>query len=78
MHAVTIARFGDPDVLESAERPDPSPGPGEVAIDVAHAGANYAEVLFRRGDVEVELPFVRGVVRFLSAVGALRQRYLAC
>jgi NADPH2:quinone reductase len=28
---------------------------------VAHAGVNYAEVLYRRGAVDVDLPFVPGI-----------------
>ncbi len=61
MKAITIPRFGGPDVLTAMQIADPHPGPGEVAIDVAYAGANYAEVLYRRGDVDVELPFVPGI-----------------
>lgn len=61
MKAITIPRFGGPEVLAATQVADPHPGPGEVAIDVAYAGANYAEVLYRRGDVDVELPFVPGI-----------------
>lgn len=61
MKAVAIPRFGGPDVLEAMELPVPAPKPGEVAIDVAFAGANYAEILYRRGAVEVPLPFVPGI-----------------
>ncbi|MEV6908492.1 zinc-binding dehydrogenase [Amycolatopsis sp. NPDC051071] len=39
----------------------PRPGPGQVAIDVAYAGANFAEVLYRQGVVDVPLPFVPGI-----------------
>ncbi|GAA3228274.1 zinc-binding dehydrogenase [Nonomuraea helvata] len=39
----------------------PEPGPGQVAIDVAYAGANFAEVLYRRGVAPVPLPFVPGI-----------------
>jgi NADPH2:quinone reductase len=41
--------------------PVPEPGPGEVAIDVAYAGVNYAEVLYRRGIANVPLPFIPGI-----------------
>jgi NADPH2:quinone reductase len=61
MRAVTIPRFGEADVLRVAEVPEPEPGAGEIAIDVAHAGVNYAEVLYRRGAVDVDLPFVPGI-----------------
>jgi NADPH2:quinone reductase len=71
MRAVTIPRFGDADVLTLTDVPTPTPGPGEVAIDVAFAGANYAEILYRRGAVDVPLPFVPGieVAGYLRGVG---------
>ena len=58
MRAITIPRFGGPEVLEISEREDAAPKPGQVAIDVAFAGVNYAEVLYRRGAVDVDLPFI--------------------
>ncbi|RSD15436.1 quinone oxidoreductase family protein [Amycolatopsis eburnea] len=61
MNAVTIPEFGDAGVLRLAAVPVPEPGPGEVSIDVTHAGANFAEVLYRRGLVDVPLPFVPGI-----------------
>ncbi|WP_328315678.1 quinone oxidoreductase family protein [Streptomyces sp. NBC_00388] len=61
MKAVTIPEFGEADVLRLATRPVPEPGPGQVAIDVEYAGANFAEVLYRRGVVDVPLPFVPGI-----------------
>jgi NADPH:quinone reductase-like Zn-dependent oxidoreductase len=36
-------------VLEVQERPDPELGPGEVRIDVAAAGINFADVMARMG-----------------------------
>ncbi|WP_306192852.1 zinc-binding dehydrogenase [Streptomyces sp. MK5] len=61
MKAVTIPEFGGADVLRVAGRPVPEPGPGQVAVDVAYAGANFAEILYRRGVVDVPLPFVPGI-----------------
>lgn len=61
MRAVTIPEFGGADVLRQAEVDVPEPGPGQVSIDVAYAGANFAEVLYRRGVVDVPLPFVPGI-----------------
>lgn len=61
MQAVVIPRFGGPEVLEVRELPVPEPRLGEVTIDVANAGVNYAEVLYRRGVVDVPLPFVPGI-----------------
>ncbi|MCO5988090.1 zinc-binding dehydrogenase [Actinoallomurus spadix] len=61
MTAVTIPEFGEAGVLRTDEVAIPEPGPGQVSIDVAYAGANFAEVLYRRGVVDVPLPFVPGI-----------------
>jgi NADPH:quinone reductase len=49
MIAVEITKPGGPDVLVAAERPTPSPGPGEVLIRVAAAGVNRPDVMQRMG-----------------------------
>ncbi|MFF0816181.1 NAD(P)H-quinone oxidoreductase [Rhodococcus sp. NPDC003318] len=49
MHAITVTAPGGPEVLTWSEVPDPSPGPGEVLIDVAATAVNRADVLQRRG-----------------------------
>jgi NADPH:quinone reductase-like Zn-dependent oxidoreductase len=49
MRAVVITKHGGPGVLELQERPDPPLGPGEVRIDVAAAGINFADVMARMG-----------------------------
>ena len=61
MRAITIPAFGDAGVLRTADLPVPEPGPGQVSIDVAYAGANFAEILYRRGAVDVPLPYVPGI-----------------
>ncbi|SDY04537.1 NADPH2:quinone reductase [Saccharopolyspora shandongensis] len=61
MQAITIPEFGGAEVLRFAELDVPEPGPGQVSIDVAYAGANFAEVLYRQGVVDVPLPFVPGI-----------------
>jgi NADPH:quinone reductase len=61
------SRFGDANLLTIATVPTPDPGPGKVAIDVAFVGANYAEILYRRGVVDVPVPFVPGI----KAAGAM-------
>jgi NADPH:quinone reductase-like Zn-dependent oxidoreductase len=49
VRAVVITRHGPPEVLEVQERPDPQPGPGEIAIDVRAAGINFADLMARLG-----------------------------
>ncbi|GAA3439263.1 quinone oxidoreductase family protein [Kutzneria kofuensis] len=61
MRAITIPEFGEAEVLRFAGVDIPEPGPGQVAIDVAYAGANFAEILYRRGVVDVPRPFVPGI-----------------
>jgi NADPH:quinone reductase-like Zn-dependent oxidoreductase len=49
MRQVWITKRGGPQVLEVREAPDPIPGPGEVLIEVAAAGVNFADVMARMG-----------------------------
>lgn len=49
MRAVVITRHGGPGVLQVQEQPDPELGVGEVRIEVAAAGVNFADVLARIG-----------------------------
>jgi NADPH:quinone reductase-like Zn-dependent oxidoreductase len=49
MKAVVITKHGGPGVLQVQERPDPTPGPGQVGIEVAAAGINFADVMARMG-----------------------------
>jgi NADPH:quinone reductase-like Zn-dependent oxidoreductase len=49
MQTVVITKHGGPGVLEVQERPDPGIGPGQVRIDVAAAGINFADVMARMG-----------------------------
>jgi NADPH:quinone reductase-like Zn-dependent oxidoreductase len=49
MRAVVITKHGGPGVLAVQERPDPELGPGEVRIEVAAAGINFADVMARMG-----------------------------
>ncbi|GHC85083.1 NADPH:quinone reductase [Nocardiopsis terrae] len=43
MRAIQITEFGGPEVLTPTELPDPEPGPGEILVDVARSGVNYAD-----------------------------------
>jgi NADPH2:quinone reductase len=49
MKAVVIHATGGPDRLTVAEVPDPVPGPGEVLLNVAYAGCNWADTQVRNG-----------------------------
>jgi NADPH:quinone reductase len=47
--AVVIHAPGGPEQLVMADVPEPSPGPGEVLVDVACAGCNWADTQIRTG-----------------------------
>jgi NADPH2:quinone reductase len=49
MHAAVVTGFGEPDVFDVTELPDPVPGPGQVAIDVSHAAVGLIDVYLRQG-----------------------------
>ena len=49
VRAVTIPSPGGPEALVLADVDDPSPGVGEVLVDVAATAVNRADVLQRRG-----------------------------
>lgn len=61
MRAVRVSRLGGPEVLESADLPDPEPGEGQVLVELATVGVNYIDTYFRAGIYPHELPFVPGV-----------------
>ncbi|MER5182391.1 alcohol dehydrogenase catalytic domain-containing protein [Streptomyces sp. NPDC002896] len=50
MRAFGFKSNGGPDVLQEIEVPTPAPGLGQVLIEVAYAGVNFAEVQHRRGE----------------------------
>ena len=62
MKAIQIKEFGGPEVLEHTELPDPEPADGEVLVDVARAGINFADTHVTRNDylAEQTLPLVPG------------------
>jgi NADPH:quinone reductase len=69
MRAVVVEELGGPDMLALRQVPEPVPAPGQVAIEVAHAGVNFADVMARAKGYRVgSLPFVPG----LEASGWIR------
>ena len=49
MNVVVAVRPGGPEVLELAQRPRPTPGPGQILIEAAAAGVNRPDTLQRQG-----------------------------
>ncbi|MGD3109900.1 quinone oxidoreductase family protein [Streptomyces sp. YGL11-2] len=62
MRVVRFERYGGPEVLSAVEVEVPEPGPGQVSIDVAFAGVNFADLKARAEGYRVPaLPFVPGL-----------------
>jgi NADPH2:quinone reductase len=61
MKLIRVERFGGPEVLRLGEGPDPSPGPGQIAVRVEAAGLNFIDVYHRTGLYPNPLPFVPGL-----------------
>ncbi len=62
MKAIQIEEFGGPEVLKVAEVPDPEPGDGQVVVNVARAGMNFADTHAIRNEylAEQTLPLIPG------------------
>ena len=62
MKAIQIEEFGGPETLQHVELPDPTPGEGEVVVDVVRSGINFADTHATRNDylAEQSLPLVPG------------------
>jgi NADPH2:quinone reductase len=76
MKAIQISEFGGPDVMKLVELPDPTPGPGEVLLDVTAIGINYADTHQTENSYlsQQTLPLIPG----LEVVGTFEgKRYLA-
>ncbi len=56
METIRFEHTGGPEVLTLTEAPDPSPGPGEVLVEVAAAGVNFIDTYHRTGLYPLELP----------------------
>ncbi|HAS09506.1 MAG TPA: NADPH:quinone oxidoreductase [Acidimicrobiaceae bacterium] len=73
MRAVLCKQFGPVEDLVVEEVPDPTPGPGQVVVDVAGCGVNFPDVLIVQDKYQFkpELPFSPGgeIAGTVSAVG---------
>ena len=61
MKAVVCPEPGDATVLRLEEVDDPTPGAGEVLVEVAYAGLNFADVAMRTGLTGMPFPLVPGL-----------------
>ncbi|TMC22522.1 MAG: zinc-binding dehydrogenase [Chloroflexi bacterium] len=62
MKAVRFAQYGDPDVLQLQEAPDPIPGPEDVLVEIKATTVNRLDLFQRNGSRPVgKLPFTPGL-----------------
>ncbi|MBM7170522.1 zinc-binding dehydrogenase [Streptomyces sp. G44] len=62
MRTIQFQRYGGPEVLEVREAEAPDPGPGQVTVDVAYTGVNFADLKARSDGYRVPaLPHVPGI-----------------
>ncbi len=70
MRAIRATAAGGPDVLSLDDLPTPTPGPGEVLVEVAAAGVNFVDTYRRSGVYPGPFPHVVGVEGAGSVVAA--------
>jgi len=79
MRALVCNEYGPPESLILEEWDDPVPGEGQVVIDVAAAGINFADVLSIAGTYQVKTPtpFVPGneAAGVISSIGTGVKRF---
>ncbi|MFI7005248.1 zinc-binding alcohol dehydrogenase family protein [Streptomyces sp. NPDC050145] len=62
MRAIEFDQYGGPEVLRTVTAEAPEPGPGEITVDAAWAGVNFADVKARAEGYRVPaLPFRPGL-----------------
>jgi NADPH:quinone reductase-like Zn-dependent oxidoreductase len=68
MRAVLLTKPGGPEVLQIAEAPDPTAGPGEVVVDIHAASINAADYKVRLGGPGHNLKYPHILGRDFSGV----------
>jgi NADPH2:quinone reductase len=61
MHAIVVEHTGGPEQLLWVERPEPVPGPGQIAVRIALTSVNFADIQARRGAGVTKTPFTPGL-----------------
>lgn len=61
MKAVRVHEFGGPEAMRYEEVPTPSPGEGQVLVQLAASGLNYIDVYQRTGLYPNALPYTLGL-----------------
>ena len=61
MLAIQAERAGGPEVLSAVERPEPTPGPGEILIRQEAVGLNFIDTYQRSGLYPIPFPSILGL-----------------
>lgn len=71
MRAIQVQQYGGPEALQVVDIDPPTPGPGQVLVDVGASGVNYIDTYQRAGIYRIPLPAVLGAegAGTVSAVG---------
>jgi NADPH2:quinone reductase len=49
VHAIEVARFGGPEVLDLRQLPDPAPGPGQIVVAASACDVLFVDTMIRAG-----------------------------
>lgn len=62
MRALTVHALGDIDSARVEDRPDPTPGPGQILVEVRQAPVNYVDLVTLRGEYQFRpvVPYTPG------------------
>jgi NADPH:quinone reductase len=63
MRAIMVRRFGDPEVMQIEDVPDPAPAEGQVLVKLHAAGVNPVDCYIRSGQYsqQAHLPYTPGI-----------------
>jgi NADPH:quinone reductase-like Zn-dependent oxidoreductase len=60
MKAIRVSNPGGLDALQVVELPDPTPGPGELTLEIKAAGVNHLDLWVRKGLPVAKYPIILG------------------
>lgn len=60
MRAIRVQEVGGPEVLRVEDVPEPTPGPGELLVQVEAVGIKFLEIYQRMGAYPMALPYTPG------------------
>src|SRR3954467_12168654 len=61
MQAIRVHQYGGPEAMELEALPIPTPGAGQVVVQVGAAGVNFIDIYQRSGAYKLPLPLPLGL-----------------